>query len=132
MTFKENDNFKQPDARKDGTRFVDAEDLAAAERLILEEQDPARRKNAQTDRPRPQFTLASIMVVTFFVCLGLSAGGDWIPASVFAGVMGFLAIAIIVWATAFPASSGARMVWIGIALAYFVACVVAVSRMLKE
>lgn len=118
-------------AKRDGTRFVDAEDLAEAERLILLEQDAAHC-DFHAKRPRTQFTLAGVMVVTFFVCLGLSAGGDWIPPSAFAGIMGFVAIGVIAWMTlAFPTSPQGRLLWIGIALAYLVACVVAVLRMLR-
>jgi hypothetical protein len=72
------------------------------------------------------------MVVTFFVCLGLSAGGDWLPAPVFAGLMGWLAIVtIICTAVSFPTSPQGRLLWLGIALAYFVACVVALLRLYR-
>ena len=124
---------KMPAPQRDGTRFVDVEDLAKAERLILQEQHPAREARTRPGPPKPQFTLAGIMVVTFFVCLGLSAGGSWIPAPAFAGVMGFLAIASIIWTTvAFPSSLPGRVVWMGIAFAYFAACLVVLLQMLNR
>jgi hypothetical protein len=114
------------DSKRDGTRFVDADDLAKAERMILEQQDTASRK---PNAPKPQFTLAGVMAITFFGCLGLSAGSSWLPAPVFAGVMGFLAIAIIGWTTIFfPTSPRGRVAWMGVTLAYFLACVIAVLR----
>jgi hypothetical protein len=114
------------DSKRDGTRFIDPDDLAKAERMILAQQDPASRK---PDAPRPQFTLAGVMAITFFGCLGLSAGGSWLPAPAFAGVMGILAVAIIAWTTiSFPTSPRGRVAWMGIALAYFLACVIALLR----
>ncbi|MBC8356874.1 MAG: hypothetical protein H8E66_33300 [Planctomycetes bacterium] len=118
------------DSNRDGTRFVDADDLAEAAQLILDELDASQRKDRQQAHVKPQFTVASIFVLTFFVCLGSSAGGGWIAAPVFAGIVGFLAIIVIAWtAIAFPTSSRGRLVWISIALAYLFACVAAVLRM---
>ena len=117
------------DSKRDGTRFVDADDLAKAEQLILDGLDTSRRNDSQSNRPKSQFTLMSIFMLMFFVSLGLSAGGDWVPASTFAGIMGFLAI-IAFWlmAVAYPNSSRGRLIWTGIALAYFLACVATVLR----
>jgi hypothetical protein len=47
---------------------------------------------------RPQFTVAGLMLFSFFACLGLS-GSHWMPASVYAGTLGLLMLLAIIWSS---------------------------------
>lgn len=78
--------------------------------------------------PRFQFTLIDLMVVTVGVAVGL-AGGTWMPADYFAGIMGLFMLGGLVLVHFFPLQSrGARLVWGTFILAYFVAVIAAVLR----
>lgn len=75
---------------------------------------------------RFQFSLVDIMVVMAGVGVGL-AGGTWMPADHFAGIMGLLILGGLILVHFYPLEShGARLAWGTFILAYFVALLVAV------
>jgi hypothetical protein len=110
---------------RSGMRFVDSSDLSEAERLIKS----GELSRQQPDRTRTQFTLAGLMVFVSLICLGL-ARVEWMPASIYAGVLGFLALAGCVIVSFFrPRSSLYLAFWIGVIFAYLAACIAAVLRL---
>jgi hypothetical protein len=67
-----------------------------------------------------------LMVVIVGVAVGL-AGGTWMPAEHFAGIMGLLILLGLVLIHFYPLEShGARLAWGTFVLAYFVALLAAV------
>jgi hypothetical protein len=75
-----------------------------------------------------RFSLSDIMLVMVGVAIG-SAGGNWVPAHVFAGFMGVAAIAAVLLVQYYPPESHfARVSWFAFGLAYAVALGVALHR----
>ncbi|HZL91035.1 MAG TPA: hypothetical protein VFB96_21900 [Pirellulaceae bacterium] len=97
--------------------------------------DQFLRQYAVAEEPEPppppppqrfQFSLVDLMVVMIGVAVGL-AGGTWMPAEQFAGIMGLLILLGLVLIHFYPLEShGARLAWGTFILAYFVALVAAV------
>lgn len=77
---------------------------------------------------RYQFSLVDLMIVTAGVGLGL-AGGTWMPADYFAGIMGLLILGGLILVHFYPLEShGAKLAWGTFILAYFVALLAAIFR----
>ena len=75
--------------------------------------------------PRFQFSLVDLMVVMVGVGVGL-AGGTWMPADYFAGIMGLLILGGLILVHFYPLESHpARLAWGTFILAYFVALLAA-------
>jgi hypothetical protein len=89
---------------------------------------------AEVPEPTPeppqrfQFSLVDLMVIMVGVGVGL-AGGTWMPADHFAGIMGLLILGGLILVHFYPLEShGARLAWGTFILAYFVALVAAMCR----
>lgn len=71
--------------------------------------------------PRFQFSVTDLLVVTLGVSVGL-AGGTWMPADYFAGIMGLLVLGGLILVTIYPFESrGGWLAWGTFILAYVVA-----------
>jgi hypothetical protein len=105
--------------------------LSESERLTRSRFCPVNRTETCSPSSRPKFSLAAMMVVLFFICMGLS-GAQWSAtlASIFAGVLGVFVLVCIAW----PKSASSNellspVILGGIVIAYVVACIVAVMRL---
>ena len=97
-------------------------------RQHFEKLDAAEPEPAPAVPPRFQFSLVDLMIVTAGVGLGL-AGGTWMPADYFAGIMGLLILGGLILVHFYPLEShGAKLAWGTFILAYFVALLAAVFR----
>lgn len=113
---------------EDEIRLSDPQGIPEAQRIVRSRISPAIVEPKSQPR-RGQFTIASVMLLLFFLCVGLS-GSSWIPAPVFAGIVGATLLLVIFSATTSPADTAlSYTVWIGIILAYAAACLVALLRL---
>jgi hypothetical protein len=111
----------------DDVRLSAPEGMPAAERIVRSRISP----NIVVNRPEPrrQFTIASLLILLTFICVGLS-GASWIPATVFAGIVGAALVLVIFSAITSPHETVLSLtIWIGLVLAYVIACVVALLRL---
>lgn len=78
--------------------------------------------------PRSQFTLRQLLIFTTFSAAGL-AGQSWMPADVFAGLLGIGVFLCLIWfAVSPPENEGTRLLWWGLVCAYTMALVTAVLK----
>ena len=83
-------------------------------------------------RSKHQFTITGLMIISLGICFGLS-GASWIPATVFAGLVGVLLLLIIGSAMTSPNDTVlSYTLWIGIILAYVSACIIALIRLTSD
>lgn len=115
-----------PDVAEDEFQLRAPEGLSEKERLDRTRQLPP--VSPRTEPPRRQFSLASLLVVTFFVSLGL-AGQNWLPPVIYAGLLGLMVIGAMFWVIISPPeTAGEKLVWWGLNVAYITAILVAVAR----
>lgn len=113
----------------DELRLAPSDGMSESERLTRSRSYSPFVKETRTHRGRLQFTVASLMVVSLFICVGL-AGANWMPAPFFAGIVGVLTLFTLGWTSAETRESDIpRPAWIGIILAYVAASVIALIRM---
>ena len=100
------------------------------QRLIAEALREGRPK--KPERGGQQFTLASLMIFVSFLCLGL-ARVEWIPPSVYAGILGFLMLIAFALINLWPPKTPLiRACWAGVVVAYTMACINAVMRFMEQ
>ena len=79
-------------------------------------------------RPRFQFSMSDLMIVTLGVATGL-AGGTWISAELFAAVLGLVTLIGLVLVHVNPPDTHfARLLWGTLVMAYVIAVAAAVVR----
>lgn len=79
-----------------------------------------------------RFSLADMMLVTVGIAVG-SAGGNWVPADVFAGLLGVAAVTAVLLVQCYPPESHfARVSWLAMGLAYAVALAVAIFKIVLQ
>jgi hypothetical protein len=82
--------------------------------------------------PRFQFSLTDLMVIMLGVSVGL-AGGTWMPADYFAGIMGLLVLGGLILVTLFPFESRSGwLAWGTFILAYVVAVITAAFKQVAQ
>ena len=117
----ESDDVTRAETDEQKFTLAPPDGMSEAERLLRSRIYPPVLGGESPPRRGFQFTVASLMAMTFFVALGL-AGRSWMPPTVFAGILGLLTACSLVWVIARPAeTAAARLVWWGILLAYIVA-----------
>jgi hypothetical protein len=117
------DSTTTSDSNDQELSLAEPDGLSEAERLLRARSYPP--VDAPPPRVRLQFSVAGLMLTTFFVAVGL-AGQGWLPASVFAGLMGLLMLLALLWGRVHaPEHPAVPWIWGGITLAYLVAAVVA-------
>ena len=101
--------------------LAEPDGIGETERILRSRVYPPVTHDVSRGRSGRQFSLVSILVMIFFMGLGL-AGRSWMPAPVFAGAMGVLAFLSLIWVVVrSPQSLAARLIWWGIILAYVTA-----------
>ena len=79
-------------------------------------------------RPRFQFSMSDLMIVTLGVATGL-AGGSWISAELFAAVLGLVTLVGLMLVHANPPETHTgRLLWGTLVMAYVIAVAAAVVR----
>ena len=110
-----------PDAGEPEFSLTEPDGMAESERILRSRVYPPVSNAVLSGKGRGQFSLISVMAMIFFVALGL-AGRNWMPASVFAGLLGLLTLLALLWVIVRPPESLAvRLIWWGIILAYVTA-----------
>ena len=121
-------------------RGVDDDADSDAEFSLLPPDCPSREQFSRGHEPialpppeppppaRVQFSMADLMIVTVGIGLGL-AGGTWMPAELFAAVLGLMTLVGLLGVHLSPPESHlARLIWGTWVLAYFIAVAAAVAR----
>ena len=77
--------------------------------------------NRRTDHLRPQFRISDLLIVMVGAAVGL-AGGTWIPADIFAALLGLVTlIGLLIVHLIPPRSHTGKVIWATVVLAYVTA-----------
>lgn len=121
----------EPPEDKDDLGLLPQDGLSESERLTRARFNPVDNGGSNSLSKRPRFSLAAMMVIFSFICIGLS-GAHWPSAlaSLFAGLLGVLVLLGVLWPrNAFSNEFLSPVIWGGILIAYVLACVIAVMRL---
>jgi hypothetical protein len=89
---------------------------------------PAFEPPAAEPSRRPQYSVGDVMILMVGVAVGL-AGGTWMPADVFAGVLGLATLLGLLLVHLYPPESHvAKLLWSTMVLAYLIAVFTALLR----
>ena len=77
--------------------------------------------NPRADQLRPQFRISDLLIVMVGAAVGL-AGGTWIPANIFAALLGLVTlIGLLIVHLIPPRSHTGKVIWATVVLAYVTA-----------
>jgi hypothetical protein len=91
---------------------------------VLPPDGPPRQELAQ----RPQFSVGDVLIVMIGVAAGL-AGGTWMPADIFAAILGLVTLLGLLAVHVHPPRSRlGKLLWATLVLAYVMAVLAALVR----